>query len=123
MIHTLQHAINKNFNQRLLVDKVQFYSTNNDRPITQYVLKLEVWDEGKQKFKKQELFASTSMIQIVLFLRDYWYELNGWEVPTDNEMWNKAKEKYMEKKQPNDINPIMKGSNRRGRKNKASKYK
>ena len=23
-----------------------------------------------------------------------WYELNGWEIPTDNAMWEEAKEKY-----------------------------
>ena len=31
---------------------------------------------------------------MVLFLRDYWYEFNGWEVPNDNEVWNKVKAEY-----------------------------
>ena len=32
------------------------------------------------------------LIQILLFLRDYWFEMNGWDIPTDNEMWNEIKQ-------------------------------
>jgi hypothetical protein len=31
------------------------------------------------------------MIQIVLFLRDVWYTIQGEEIPTDNEMWEAVK--------------------------------
>ena len=37
------------------------------------------------------MFKSTSQIQIVLFLRDLWYTVNGKELPQDNEAWNKIK--------------------------------
>ena len=43
----------------------------------------------------KEIFASPSHIQIVFFLRDYLFAIEGKELPTDNEMWNKAKAKYM----------------------------
>ena len=46
-----------------------------------------------------ELFKSTSQIQVVLFLGYFWYDINGWEIPTDNEMWNNAKQKYYDKKE------------------------
>lgn len=95
-IHKLQTAINgKGYN--VLYSTSQFYSFKQNRPITVYQIRQAVWDDEKQKSKSIELFKSTSQLQILLFLRDMWYEINGWEVPTDNEMWNKAKEKYYEK--------------------------
>ena len=94
MIHKLQSAINDKFGQKLLYNKTQFYSERQDRPVTMYVLKKAVWDDNRKRNKYIELFSTTSQIQTVLFLRDLWYELNGWEVPTDNEEWNTAKANY-----------------------------
>lgn len=93
MIKKLQNAINTKFHERLLYNKTQWYSDQQDRPVTTYVIRKAVWNEEKGKSVNIELFKSTSQIQIVLFLRDYWYRLNGWEVPTDNPMWEKVKEK------------------------------
>ena len=101
MIHKLQNAINQNFGKKILFNKTQWYSNDQDRPVSLYVIKQAIWDEEKQKNKNIELFSSCSMIQIVLFLRDMWYELNGWEVPTDNEDWNKAKAFYNSRKEDN----------------------
>ena len=28
---------------------------------------------------------------MVFFMRDYWYVLNGIELPTDNEIWNEKR--------------------------------
>ena len=58
-----------------------------------YLVKQAVFDDETGKHKNVELFKSTSQIQIVLFLRDFWFEINGWEIPTDNEQWNAIKEK------------------------------
>lgn len=93
MIHKLQRAINAK-GEKILVNKNQFYSEKQDRPITIYTVKKAVYDQNKGKSINVELFSSTSEIQIVLFLRDYWYQLNGIEIPADNEEWNKAKESY-----------------------------
>lgn len=93
MIKRLQMAINEKFHEKLLYNKTQWYSDKQDRPVTTYVIRKAVWDDDKGKSINKELFKSTSQIQIVLFLRDYWYKLNGWEVPNDNEQWNKVKEK------------------------------
>ena len=101
MIHKLQNAIN-NKGYKLLYSTSQFFSDQQNRPVTQYHIK-QVVDNTEQtgtNNKKRsyiELFKSCSQIQIVLFLRDFWYEINGWEVPTDNEMWNEAKQKYYDK--------------------------
>lgn len=93
MIKRLQSAINTKFHERLLYNKTQWYSTQQDRPVTTYVIRKAVWDDDKGKMVNIELFKSTSQIQIVLYLRDYWYRLNGWDVPTDNPMWEEIKEK------------------------------
>ena len=45
------------------------------------------------------MFSSASDIQIVKWLRDYWYTLNGWEVPTDDPVWEEAKEVYRRKQE------------------------
>lgn len=97
MIHKLQQALNDKFEARVLVNKQQFYSGDQDRPVTFYVVKKAVFDSKKNRYSSVEIFKTMSEIQVVLFLRDMWYELNGWEIPTDNETWNKLKANYAKK--------------------------
>ena len=96
-IKKLQRAINEKFGAKVLINKTQYYSKEADKPLELLVVKKAVWDDNKNKFKNQELFSSPSDIQILLYLRDMWYELNGWEVPTDNEEWNAAKANYQKR--------------------------
>ena len=96
-IKKLQRAINEKFDAKILFNKTQFVSEKSNKPIELLVIKKAIWDDTKQRYKNIELFSSTSDIQIVLWLRDYWYELNGWEIPTDNKIWNEAKAKYNNK--------------------------
>ena len=96
-IKKLQRAINDKFDYRVLVNKTQFYSEDSCRVLEYISVKRSIYDEEKKKNRNIELFSSSSDVQIVLYLRDLWYELNGWEVPTDNEKWVKAKQKWMEK--------------------------
>jgi len=95
-IHKLQSAINMR-GHKILYSTSQFYSSQQDRPVTMYYIKQAVWDEETKKNKNVDLFKSTSQIQILLFLRDMWYEINGWEVPTDNETWEAIKAKMKQK--------------------------
>lgn len=90
-IHRLQQAINAH-GGKILYSTSQFYSTQQNRPVTVYHIKTAVYDEEKERNVNIELFKTTSQIQVVLFLRDMWFEMNGWEVPHDNEMWEKVKE-------------------------------
>lgn len=90
MIHKLQTALNTK-GLRIMYSTSQFYSETQNRPVTIYHIKQAVYDDSKQKFINIELFKSTSQIQIVLFLRDLWYTVNGKEVPQDNEVWNNIK--------------------------------
>ena len=90
MIHKLQTAINTN-GGCILIDKIQFYSQDQDRPISLYKISTpgEVMKNGRRK--KDVLFETPSQIQVVLYLRDYWWWIQGKPVPTDNEMWNEIK--------------------------------
>lgn len=83
-IKKLQKAINLKFNQKIVVSANQWYSEQANRPITTHIIKQVVWDEDKQKNIYVELFKSTSLLQIGLYLRDMWYTLNGWEIPKND---------------------------------------
>lgn len=93
----LQTACNKFFGVKLLINSKQWYSEDQNRAITQYSILQVIKSEETQKNTTIELFKTSSQIQMVLFLRDYWYKLNGWEVPTDNKTWEEVKAKYESK--------------------------
>lgn len=96
-IKKLQRAINDKFDKHILVNSTQYFSEKSNRPMSMISIKQAQWDEIKGRYKNVELFSSPSDIQIVLWLRDYWYACNGWEVPEDNPQWIEARRKYEEK--------------------------
>lgn len=81
----------------VLISTSQFYSVDKQKVVTKYHVKKQVQDtENRMKSTMVELFSSCSQLQVTLFLRDYLYEVQGKEVPTDNQLWNEAKRKYFE---------------------------
>lgn len=92
-IKKLQAAINTKFGDQLLYDRRQFYSTKENRPINMYTIRKQVYSKSKGRPDSITLFKSSSQIQTILYLRDYWYERNGWEIPIDNPEWNLKKAK------------------------------
>ena len=58
------------------------------QPHNMYSISSATWDDEKKRYKHAELYSTTSMVRFVLFLRDMWYEENGWELPDDQEKWN-----------------------------------
>ncbi len=90
LIHRLQQALNMK-GCKILYSTSQFYSMAQNRPVTIYHIKRAIADESGKKTTSVELFKSASQIRVVLFLRDLWYEVNGWEIPQDNEFWNQHK--------------------------------
>lgn len=89
-INKLIQALNSK-GQMLLYNKKQFMGKEG-QPHNLYSVSKAVWDEDRQKFGSTELYKSTSTVRIALYLRDMWFEVNGWELPTDNEMWNQIRE-------------------------------
>lgn len=92
----LQSACNKQFGTRLLLNSRQWYSEDQHRAVTVYSIHQSVRKEGSEKDISVELFKTYSQVRLVLFLRDYWYKLNGWEVPKDNKMWEEVKDQNVE---------------------------
>lgn len=81
----------------ILITTSQFFSVDKHKVVTRYHIKKQVQSEGdRMKSSQVELFSSCSQIQITLFLRDYYYEIKGYEVPHDNPIWEAAKAKYFE---------------------------
>ena len=93
LLKRLQRAINARSEHKILVSKNEWYSDKRQSEIVSYVIRLAIEPEDKTKGRKKtvELFSTTSLIQAVLYLRDYWYSLIGEEIPTDNEYWNNIK--------------------------------
>jgi len=91
MIYKLRQAINAK-GHKLLFNSTEFYSDAQQRPIAIYHIKDSVYDPQTGKYTTQELFSSPSHLQIVFFLRDYLFALEGKELPTDNEFWNEIRE-------------------------------
>lgn len=96
-IQKLQRALEFE-GELILIATSQFYSLDKHKFVTRYHVKKQVQGEEKNRSTQIELFSSCSQIQITLFLRDYYYEVKGWEVPTDNEIWNQAKAEYFKDK-------------------------
>jgi hypothetical protein len=61
-------------------------------PHNMYSINNAWWNAEKGKYSHDELYSTTSMVRITLFLRDMWFKENGWELPTDQEAWNKVRE-------------------------------
>lgn len=86
MIHKLQTAINNN-GGLILLDKAQFFSDDQKRPITIY----KVCTKNPETGKKTVLFDTPSQIQIVFYLRDYWFWMNGKDIPKGTDTWEEVK--------------------------------
>lgn len=81
----------------ILITTSQFWSTSKNTTVTRYHIKKQIQaEDDRNKSSQVELFSSCSQIQIALFLRDYYYEVKGYEIPHDNPIWEAAKAKYYE---------------------------
>ena len=68
----------------------------DDKPHNFFSVNKSILNDETGRYKQVELFGTYSMVQLVLFLRDLWFELNGWELPTDQAKWNLIREKLKE---------------------------
>ena len=90
----LQKALQYN-GEYILINTSQFYSVDKHKVVTKYHIKKQVQSEdNRNKSTRVELFSACSQIQICQFLRDYYYELIGQEVPHDNAYWEQVKAEY-----------------------------
>ena len=106
----LQSAINQRTGDgaKLLINTQQWYSKDKGRTVTSYVIKQSITDGDKLYRQNIELFRTYSQVQMVLWLRDYWYELNGWEIPHNNETWEELKREYGRTREASETSPETK---------------
>lgn len=109
MARKLQRAINTKLeDSKLIINTSEWYSEQKEGMATQYTVKhASTTNTGKKYKQYEELFHTYSQIQLVLWLRDFWYELNGWEIPHDNVMWERIKERYAKTGQANGSDPSV----------------
>ena len=88
----LQSACNSQYGAKLLINSHQWFSEDQGRAVTQYTVCQSTKRQDTGKDVNLELFKTYSQVQLVLFFRDYWYKLNGWEVPKDNAKWEEVKD-------------------------------
>lgn len=80
---------------RLTLSTKQFMGREG-QPHNMYSISRAIWNEEKEKYSHEELYSTTSMVRITLYLRDMWFDANGWELPTDQESWNKIRKELRE---------------------------
>lgn len=93
-IKKLQLGIKYKHGVILTMAKNEWYSSKMDMTINDYIVKQAVVNPETGRTTYVEIFKSTSKIQQCLFLRDYFYWLEGKEIPTDNEIWNEKRRKF-----------------------------
>ena len=95
-IQTLQKALLAQ-GEMIIINTQEFYSVDKHKFIKKYHIKKQIQDpDDKNKSSMVELFSSCAQIQVLLFLRDLFYEKTGQEIPHDNPIWEEAKRKYYE---------------------------
>ena len=92
MIKKLLTAINYK-GGRILYKVDEWWSNDQNRVVKKYTIKKAVLDETTGKNNNVELFTTHSQIQVVLFLRDYLFAMQGLEIPNDNQQWNEEKKR------------------------------
>lgn len=85
MLHKLQVALNSK-GLRILCNRSQFYSEQQNRPVTMYKIAQSIMNEQTGKSNHVELFSTASEIQAVLFLRNLWYAVQGKAIPPTNQV-------------------------------------
>ncbi len=88
-IRKLINAINTK-GYKLLYSKKQ-YIDRAGKFKNYYIISTANWNEERKRFDNVDIYGSSSTIRIVLYLRDMWFRINNWELPTDNEIWNKVR--------------------------------
>ena len=97
---TLQKALEYGYGEHILITKEQFYSQSQKRAVNMYIISKAVRDENDpSRSNNVQLFRTARQVDLVLFLRDYLFMVQGKEPPTDNEAWEERKLAYQIREQ------------------------
>lgn len=92
-IKRLKIAIRQKADIKLLITTKEWFSESKQVLMPYYIISQHHYNSETKKSTQEEIFRCGNKIQVVLFLRDYWYNLNGWDIPKD-EYWDEKKERY-----------------------------
>lgn len=81
MIYKLQKGLNST-GRKILWNRSQFFSEQQHRPVTIYVISESQFNPKTGKVRNVELFRSASEIQVVFFMRNLWFLQTGKEIPS-----------------------------------------
>jgi len=84
-------AMDKVANFKITLTSKQFIAREGVT-LTYYSLNHAVYNEEAHKYFNEEMYSTTSLVRIVLYLRDGWYYYNNRPLPTDQEVWNDIRE-------------------------------
>ena len=90
----LMQAISIKTDRQLMFAMKQIMG-REQKPVTLYIISESVFNPETGKYQNVEVYSSSSMVRIVLYLRDVWYLLNGMELPVDQEKWNSIREELL----------------------------
>ena len=60
------------------------------------MLYIVTYNEEKNRYDSTPIYSTPSLVRLVMYLRDFWYIINGQELPTDQELWNKLRQKLID---------------------------
>lgn len=92
----LQKALNTD-GDRILFSRSQFYSVEQNRAITMFIISRAAVDAETRKTKNIELFKSARLVYCLFFIRNLWFLRKGRDIPKSNiESFDKIWDEYLE---------------------------
>lgn len=68
----------------------------NDGKIHNYgTVYIAKYNEARHRYDSVPIYSTPSTVRVVMYLRDFWFILNGMELPTDQELWNKIRKQLI----------------------------
>lgn len=95
MSKKLLKAISVKYDKYLTLSTKQFMGVEK-QPHSYYILSEAVYNTETGKYYNKEIYSTTSMIRITMYLRDIYYVLEGRELPMDQEKWNEIREELIQ---------------------------
>ena len=86
IINTLQKALMANYKKQIFIAQEQFYSHEQERYITMYILQEPIWDSSHTHYTKRQLLKTASQVDVVKYLGNLYKNLSQEsELGLDNE--------------------------------------
>lgn len=82
--------------KRFITVSTKVFTGVEKKPHNLYIMSESVYNEDTKRYYNKEFYSTTSMVRVVMYLRDIWDILEGNELKTDQELWNQLREELQE---------------------------